>query len=238
MNTMKSKRMTFKLKYVAVVLGFVLMGCGNDDDGSPTPTPVDPEEPITASYNATFSTNFNETDFPQDYPANATFGTVVAIVHAPDVSVYQTGQLASEGFRAYLENGDVDALGTFIQNQVGEQNEGSFVIQSEGNVNAVGSNTFSLSFTPTRTRVTIIANLNPSPDWFVGVSSFDITDGNALIQNETVGLGPLDGGVNGADTYEGDAQVESAGISSISGAPFSDGGLVPQIGSIEFTRVN
>lgn len=238
MNTLTAQRRIFRSAYLAFLLGFVLLSCG-DDDGSPAPASTSPEEPITASYNATLTTNFSEANFPQDYPAGASFGTIVVIVHDPALSIFQTGQVASEGFRTYIENGDVDGLASFIQDQVGEQNEGAFVVQSAGTVPAVGSNTFSLGFTPTRTRVTVIANLNPSPDWFIGVSSFDITDGNTLIENESIGLRPLDAGVRGGDTYEAPETTESAAISLITGEPFTMmGGLAQDIGSLEITRVN
>ena len=216
----------------------VILSCGSDDDGSPTTTPVDPEQPITAAYTATITTEFSEENFPQDYPSGASFGTIVAITHEPGLSVYQLGQIASEGFEAYVEDGDVAALGAFISSLVGEENEGSFSIQSAGSVSAVGSETFNLSFTPTRTRVTIIANLNPSPDWFVGVSSFDITDGNSLIENEIIGLQPIDAGTSSGDTYDAPDETENAVISTINGAPFSSGGFTPEIGQVEISRVN
>lgn len=230
--------MKFKFKYALIVLSMVVLSCGSDDDGSPTTTPVVPEEPIAAAYTATITTEFSEENFPQDYPTGATFGSIVVITHEPTLSIYQLGQQASEGFEAYIEDGDVGALGEFISNQVGEENEGSFTIQSAGSVNAVGSETFNLSFTPTRTRVTIIANLNPSPDWFVGVSSFDITDGNSLVENETIGLLPIDAGTSSGDTYEAPDETENAVISTINGAPFSSGGFTPEIGQIEISRVN
>jgi len=216
----------------------VILSCGSDDDGSPTTTPVDPEQPITAAYTATITTEFSEENFPQDYPSGASFGTIIAITHEPGLSVYQLGQIASEGFEAYVEDGDVAALGAFISSQVGEENEGSFTIQSAGSVSAVGSETFNLSFTPTRTQVTIIANLNPSPDWFVGVNSFDITDGDSLIESETIGLLPIDAGTSGGDTYEAPDETENAVISTINGAPFSSGGFTPEIGQIVISRVN
>jgi len=230
--------MKFKFKYALIVLSMVILSCGSDDDGSPTTTPVDPEQPITAAYTATITTEFSEENFPQDYPSGASFGTIIAITHEPGLSVYQLGQIASEGFEAYVEDGDVAALGAFISSQVGEENEGSFTIQSAGSVSAVGSETFNLSFTPTRTQVTIIANLNPSPDWFVGVNSFDITDGDSLIESETIGLLPIDAGTSGGDTYEAPDETENAVISTINGAPFSSGGFTPEIGQIVISRVN
>ncbi len=230
--------MKLRFKYALIALSMIILSCGSDDEGIPNSTPIVPEEPVTASYTATITTDFSEENFPQDYPSGASFGTIVAITHEPGISIYQLGQMANEGFEAYVENDDVATLEAFLSNQVGEENEGSFTIQSIGSVSAVGSETFNLSFTPTRTRVTIIANLNPSPDWFVGVSSFDITDGNSLIESETIGLLSIDAGISSGDTYEASGEPENAVISTINGAPFSSGGFTPEIGQIEISRVN
>lgn len=234
---LKRKNMKFKSINTLVALSLILAACGSDDDGVPTGT-VDPEIPITASYSATITTDFTEENFPTDYPSDATFGTIVVITHAPDVNIYSLGQLASEGVEDYVENGDVDALRSFISAQLGEENEGKFIIQTENTIAANASKTFNLTITPTRSRVTILANINPSPDWFVGVSSFDIIDGETLITNATIGLQAIDAGTSTGDTYTDDGDTENAAISIRSEAPFSNGGPTPQIGSIEISREN
>lgn len=230
--------MKFRLIQTVIALSLLLTACGGDDDGSPTTGGDDGEEPITASYTATITTEFTAENFPQDYPSNPSFGPLVIITHAPDVDVFSTGQMASDGFEAYVETGDVDALGSFITAQVGADNEGRFTITTGGTLSADGTTTIDLNFTPVLTRVTIIANLNPSPDWFIGIDSFDITDGDTLITNEVVGLRPLDGGSSGGDTYEAPDEVENGNVTAITGAPFSMGGPVQDIGSVEFTRVD
>ena len=231
--------MKIKALYTILILSFLLSACGGDDDGTTTSGGDDEITPVTATYTATVTTNFTEEEFPDDYPDNPSFGTIVAIVHAPEITVFSTGQLASDGFRAYVENNDVAALDNFINSQIGEENEGQFVIQTEGSIGPEDSTTFELSFSPTRTQVTFIANISPSPDWFVGVSSFDIVDGNSLIENETFGLRALDGGSSGGNTYNAPEEDENAPIRVIDGFPFSpEGGLSQGLGQIDITRVN
>lgn len=229
--------MKFRLIQTVIALSLLLTACGGDDDGSPTTGGNNGEEPITASYTATITTEFTAENFPQDYPSNPSFGPLVIITHAPNIDVFNLGQMASDGLRAYVENGDVDALGSFISASIGEENEGQFTITTGGTLSADGTTTIDLNFTPVLTRVTIIANLNPSPDWFIAVDSFDIVDGNSLITNETVGLRPLDGGSSGGDTYEAPDEVENGNVTAITGPPFSMGIPMQGIGSVEFTRV-
>ena len=85
--------------------------------------------------------------------------------------------------------------------------------------------------------MTIIANLNPSPDWFIGVNSFDITDGDTLIETGVAGLRALDAGVSGGDTYEAADTVENSAISIITGPPISTGNFTESLGEISFVRV-
>ena len=224
------------------VIGIILLlfiGC-SDDDGSPTTGGGTDTGGLTASanYNITFTTDFTEAEFPQDYPSNANFGTIVVITHSPEVSVYQLGQIASEGLRDYASSGDIDGLASFISADLGEAGDGLFTISTAGTAGVTDEVNTSVTFTPTRTRLTFLARLNPSPDWFLGVSSFDITNGNTLIDNASFNLGPIDAGVVAGTTYTASEGTESLAIANYTGAPFSDGSapFVSPLGLLEITR--
>jgi hypothetical protein len=232
----------FKVTCLLVLSFFV--SCGSDD-GGPTTTGGGGDDgglPVpTATYDLEFTTNFTEENNPQDYPAGATFGTIVAIVHAPEVSVFSIGQAASDGMALYAESGDVEGLAAFISTSLGEDGDGQFSISTAGVIGAQGSTTTSVTVTPTRTRITFLARLNPSPDWFVGVSSFNVVDatGVGLIQMDQVELQPLDAGVILGSTYEANDGAENAGITLYEGAPFGDGSpLSEAIGSLTLERTN
>ncbi|WP_299678132.1 spondin domain-containing protein [uncultured Dokdonia sp.] len=213
----------FKLSYLIILSFFI--SCGSDDDGGPTGGgPTGPGLPeASASYTIELTTNFNQTDNPQDYPTNASFGTIVAIAHAPEVSVYSLGQLASDGMALYAESGDVDGLAAFISTSLGEEGDGLFSITTAGMVGPESSASTSVTVTPTRTRITVLARLNPSPDWFLGVSSFNVVNGDELIDLEEMELRPIDAGVILGDTYEANDGDENAAISIYDGAPFGNG---------------
>ena len=229
----------FKLSYLIILSFFI--SCG-DDDGGPD---VDPGGgggglPVpTVSYDISFTTNFTQEANPQDYPANASFGTIVAIAHAPEVSIYTLGQIASEGMALYAESGDVDGLSAFISNSLGEEGDGLFSLSTAGMIGAEASTTTSVSVTPARTRITFLARLNPSPDWFLGVSSFNVVVGDQLIDLEEIELRPIDAGVILGDTYEANDGAENAAIGIIDGAPFGNGNpLTEPIGNLVIERVN
>lgn len=230
--------MNFKFKYLAIVLGLVVISCGGDDDGSPSGGGgTDFGQNPTAEYTATLTTSFSEMAFPEEYPNNPSFGTVVAIIHAPELTVFQNGQLASEGVASYAASGDVDGLASFISASLGEENEGQFIIQTEGSANAVGEKTFTLTFTPERTRVTFLAKLNPGPDWFIGASSLDIVDGNDLRDDVEMDLSLLDAGVRAGSTYSSSSDPESNTISVSSDVPYANGApLSGAIGNFKIVR--
>lgn len=229
----------FKLSCLVVLSFFV--SCGGDDDGGPDGGPTGPEglPEASASYDLDFTTNFIEENNPQDYPANASFGTIIAIVHAPEVSVFSIGQAASEGMALYAASGDVEGLSSFISTSLGEEGDGLFSIVTSGTIGAQATTSISVSVTPARTRITFLARLNPSPDWFLGVSSFNVVDGETLIDLANVELRPIDGGVVLGDTYEANDGEENAAISFYNGAPFGDGNALSEaIGALIIERTD
>lgn len=218
---------------------FLVVGCGDDDDGSPQTGGGSGGDvvPPSADYTLTFETNFTADTHPTDYPDNASFGPIVVITHAPEVSVFQLGQLASAGLESYVEDGDVGALGSFISTELGEEGDGQFAISSVSAVGPETTTTLSATITPTRTRITVLARISPSPDWFVGVNSFDVVDGEVLVETALINLVPLDAGTDGGTTYLSEDIMESNAISVFQGLPFGEG-IFPTLGSLEITREN
>lgn len=229
----------FKALFVSA---FVLMSCGDDDDGSPATggggDDLFSDANASADYTLTFETIFTEDQFPTDYPDNASFGPLVVITHAPEVSVYELGQAASDGLQAYAEDGDVNALATFISTELGEENEGSFSITTAPAIGPSAITPIDVTVTPSRTRITFLAKLNPSPDWFVGLSSYDIVDGNELVDQATFNLQVIDAGTAGGDTYEAPPEVESANVMTYQGSPFGDGPFVSSVAMLTVNRNN
>lgn len=229
----------FKLSYLIILSFFI--SCASDDDGGPADEdPMDPDlGGVAATYNLELTTSFTEIENPQDYPTNASFGTIVAIVHAPEISVYRLGQVASDGMALYAESGDVEGLAAFIGASLGQNTDGLFSITTGGTVGAESSVTTSVSVTPVRSRITYLARLNPSPDWFIGVSSFDVVDGNTLIDMAELPLRPIDAGVVLGDTYEANGGSEDTAINIYDGTPFGNGNATPQpIATLTIEKMN
>lgn len=228
---------------IFTVLALVLfVSCGSDDEGSPVGGGGDDDGGPTAAatYEVTFTPNFTAETHPTDYPTGASFGPILAIAHAPDVSVFRIGQAASAAFKGFAEDGDADALATALTTGV-DGMEVTTMVFSGGSTGPTTADALSVNVTPTNTRITFIARLSPSPDWFVGVDSFNIVaaDGISLVDQEEFSLSALDAGTDSGATYDSPNDPTTGGtIRVINDAPFGTGGLTSALGTLKFERTN
>jgi len=225
----------FKLFISAFCL--IMFSCSgsddSDDDNSGGGGGIDAQ----ATYRITFTTNFTANTHPTDYPDNASFGKVFLAAHSPGSSIFNVGSSASDGLKLYAEDGDLSGLIT--EHAGGEDNTLMTIITGNTNVSTNTSVSFTLNVTPTTTRISFLSKISPSPDWFVGVSSFDIVDGNELIESRSVRLYPLDAGSDSGTSYESPDSPEPDGISQIQGLPFSSGTIQStQLGTFSVERIN
>lgn len=232
-------------KYLSILLVATLMlsGCSSDDGGTTTNDGGDGDGiPITATYRITFTPNFTADVFPTDYPSNPSFSAIVVAVHEPGKQVFTLGSAASDGLAEFAETGDSAALITDLSSQGGDDSVDFLVTEAAAGAGPTTSQSVNVTVDPEKTRISFITSLNPSPDWFVGVSSFNIVlPSNALVSEETLTLGVLDAGTDSGDTYTSpDSETTPPGtIQVLSGPPIgSTGGLSPAIGTLTITRTD
>ena len=225
----------FKLLVSALCL--IIFGCSGSDDSDDDNSGGGGSIDAQATYRVTFTTNFTVATHPTDYPNNASFGKVFLAAHSPGNSIFNIGSSASDGLKLYAEDGDLSGLIT--EHAGGEDNTLMTIITGNANVGTNTSVTFTLNVTPTTTRISFLSKISPSPDWFVGVSSFDIVNDNELIQSGSVKLFPMDAGSDSGSTYDSPNSPEPDGISQIEGLPFSSGTIQStQLGTFSVERIN
>ncbi|EFN69237.1 Spondin-2, partial [Camponotus floridanus] len=116
--------------------------------------------------------------------------------HDSTYTLYRLGERLSTGVRLYVETGRADGLDTdgdspnSLHSFAGPpipQGEGTSVTRAflDGN----------------HTLISIMARINPSPDWFVGVDSFQLCVEGNWVDTVTVELDPLDGGTDNGFTF-------------------------------------
>lgn len=223
----------FKLFILLMCLGF--FSCSSDDDSGDGGGTGGGGVTTQATYRITFTTNFTVDTHPTDYPNDASFGKVFLMAHGVGENLFSIGNIASDGLKLYAETGDLSGLTS--------EYPGSNVTVITGNSDVGTSTTvtFDIVATPTKTRISFVSKISPSPDWFVGVSSFDLvaSDGVSLIDSASRRLYPLDAGSDSGSTYESPDSPEPGPIEQIQGPPFSSGTVAStQIGTFSIERIN
>jgi len=224
-------------KLLALLLCVGIFSCSKSDDSSDNGGGggggLDPQ----ATYRITFTTNFTETTHPTDYPDNASFGRVFLAAHSPAKNIFIMGNLASEGLKLYAEEGDLSGL--VSEHTGGEDNTATTVVTGSSSVGTSTTVIFDINVTPTTTRISFVSKISPSPDWFVGVPSFDLVNGNELIQSASVRLYPLDAGTDSGTSYDSPDSPEPGPISQIQGLPFNSGSIQStQVGTLSIERID
>jgi hypothetical protein len=223
-------------KLFTLVICISIFSCSKSDDSGDNGGGGGGLEP-QATYRITFVTNFTETTHPTDYPDNASFGRVFLAAHSPGTSIFTLGGVASDGLKKYAEDGDLADL--VAEHSGGEDNNTMTIITGSSNVSTSTTITYDINVTPTTTRISFVSKITPSPDWFVGVSSIDLVNGNELIESASFRLYPLDAGSDSGTTYESPDSPEPGPISQIQGTPFSSGSIEStQIGTLSVERID
>ncbi|XP_046430520.1 spondin-1 [Neodiprion pinetum] len=152
-----------------------------------------------ALYKVTVRTHWSRARFPRHYPEwqpPAQFGKLIGRTHDASYSLYRLGERLSQGARQYVETGRADGLdaGGDAPNTL-HSFVGPPVPQGEGT--SIGR----AFLDGNHTLVSVMARINPSPDWFVGVDSFQLCVEGNWVDTVTVELDPLDGGTDNGFTF-------------------------------------
>ena len=230
-------------KYLSLTVVFLLLfaACKSDDSNPSTDDDGGTPLPANATYQITFTPNFTSEDFPTDYPANPQFQGMLIAVHDNTNKVFSTGSLASAGMKDLAETGSNGLLAIELS-EVTSQDEVNFNVQSSASSGGPTSpQTLTIVIEPEKTRLSFVASLSPSPDWFVGFDSYNlVTADNALVDDMQITLSVFDAGTDSGTTYEAidNPTSPAQSIAAIAGPPFSSGGLAPTIGTVRIQRID
>ena len=177
----------------------------------------------TATYDVTFTGNWNTQSTPGGVVGGAHFTTLIGAVHNSDVTFWAVGEMATAGVERVAELGITDRFETEIRNTAGGTVKSTVRASGTG---AMGSNTLEVEFSRTHPLLTLLSMIGPSPDWFVGVSGLSMLDGSdAWRSSHTVDLFPYDAGTEDGEGFSlGNQETNPRGtITSLRGqGKFSD----------------
>ncbi|XP_045523128.1 spondin-2 [Pieris brassicae] len=147
-------------------------------------------------YKMVLHTYWTREKFPKHYPdwrPPAQWSRVYGVSHSRSYVLFHLGRRVSPAIKQFAETGRLDSLGSspgtldvFGAPAIGQgsgRSESEFFV--DGN----------------HSRVSVMARMIPSPDWFIGVDSFDLcVDGNWL-DSITIEVDPLDAGTDNGFTF-------------------------------------
>ena len=192
-----------------------------------------------ATYKITFLADFTSASHPENYPENALFSKMMVVFHNENTSVFSINTSASEGLSAYAKDGDTAMLALELSST-----EVNPTIVGIGNdIQPDAEDMITVDITPSTTFLSFVSKISPSPDWFVGVDSFNLVNNdNTLVDLIEIDLFAHDAGVDSGTDYTSEDMVENNPISQIMTSPFvmDQGGLLitPRLGILKIERIN
>jgi hypothetical protein len=203
---------------------------------------VKPDEPVenkTVEYTVTFSFNWNDNDFPVDYPTNPHFSPLVGWVHQKDNTFFDTGKTATDGIKIMAEVGStatlIEELKALIDQKKGLKTYVGSVLGS-----GVGNIVLDVTISNEFPAISLATMLAPSPDWYIAAVNVILTDDDDnFIETKTIHGGVYDAGTDSGTTFTAanSATQPSENINIITQAPLGDGnGVKSSICSVSFTK--
>ncbi len=155
---------------------FLLGGCGSDNDDDFN------RYSETATYKLTFTSNWSSTNFPTNYPNNRHFSGLIGLTHNSNVHLFKVDELASAGVVKVAETGSKDDIKPEINSVINNGNGHSTIDGSGLSIASLdaGENSVTVTFTVTQQfpLISLVTMLAPSPDWFAGIDSLSLKDGD------------------------------------------------------------
>lgn len=168
----------------------------------PEPEP-EPECPDSATYAVTFRAVWNASSHGEQppFPSNPHFSRVVGAAHAPEVSFWSSGGIATPGIESMAETGSVSSLCREIDGEAERGGSTGCIRGAEGSFPSPGSARLRFEATDEHPLLTLVSMIAPSPDWFVGVSGMDLMEDGCWAERLEVDLVGYDAGTDSGATF-------------------------------------
>ena len=190
------------------------------------------------TYKITLDSSWSSQTHPVDFPSTPHFSRLVGATHNVNTKFWSEGNIASSGIESMAESGGTSILLSEIQSNItlGDSNT---QILSSGIASSPGSTSFILKPDSSFTYLTLVTMLAPSPDWFVGVSAYNLMPNGNWLTKEIIVLFAYDAGGDNGVTYassDSDSNPKIA-ISKIITSPFLVDGKITPIGALTIERI-
>ncbi|CAH2239606.1 jg9888, partial [Pararge aegeria aegeria] len=182
------------------------------DDSKPSDhLPITPTEYCglcsEARYEVTFKGQWSRLLHPHQYPSKPDeneYSNLIGASHAYDYTLWQQGDNASDGLKTLAETADVTKLEREIINAMSTDNGTRTLIRGKRRRHPYMSEPSDSLFRVDRIHhmFSVVVAIKPSPDWFLGVSRFELCTKLGWHEESTIPLYPWDAGVRDGISYE------------------------------------
>lgn len=164
------------MKNIALLIPFffLFVACAENDGSFKNTSNLPDLTPVSnAQYLVVFSSNWDSTNFPKDYPAAAEYSNALMITHNNKAGIFFPGSIASAGTNDMaINNGNNTQLLSELQAFETQNNAQLFDlgVQNVSSPNA----SFQLNMNSKQPLVSLCMKMKPSPNWFLGLANYSL----------------------------------------------------------------
>ncbi|KAM9740349.1 spondin-2a [Menidia menidia] len=156
-----------------------------------------------ASYILVFTGHWSPQAFPKQYPLfrpPAQWSKLIAVSHNRHFRLWEEDASASPGVQHFAEVGVTVELMRAAKEARKKRTVGA-MHRTAGIPNGIGHSSTEMLMQPRNSLLSLMVKMIPSPDWFVGVDSLNLCEGNQWKQEVTLNLQPYDAGTDSGFTF-------------------------------------
>ena len=200
----------FRFTYLFII-ATTFISCTKDDESKVT-------------YEVAFHFNWNNKDFPTNYPSNAHFSKIIGWSHQSENDFFTLGTIASDGIKDMAELGKNSNLENEIDNKINDNKGLDFIIGDNLN-SGVGTICINIDVNKNNPSVTLASMLAPSPDWYIAVVDINLLEDDSFVKEKTVNGLLYDSGTDSGTTFtsSNSKTIPKEPISLKTSAPFDTG---------------
>jgi Spondin_N len=150
-----------------------------------------------AAYSVEVTGKWAMPDFP--VPVSAHFTNFVGMVHNEKGILWKPGMFATQGIENVAEAGTVTSILSEVDSAIYNKKALSLIIFTPPA--PAGSKRIAISCNNKFSMVSMASMVAPSPDWFIGLSGFNLYKNNQWIADTTVQLYVYDAGTEDGDVF-------------------------------------
>ncbi|XP_066152781.1 spondin-2 [Euwallacea fornicatus] len=151
-------------------------------------------------YKVVLHTFWSRESFPKHYPdwrPPASWSKVFGRSHDKSFVLFRLGKKSSAGVKEFAETGRTDLLELQSQGEGGIYDEFNAPPINTG----VGRTEAEFFVDGNHSRISLMAKIVPSPDWFIGIDSFDLCVNGNWLDSITIEVDPVDAGTDNGFTF-------------------------------------